>query len=146
MTGNRIDAADALAGLLPILSTNGSTRTVYRIGNVVYKVNQYFEANYDANVEEYRNIAAINANGNLPDGVYVPNVSLYVVGMHNIIAMDYVEGTAVAECYCEMSNDTHTNTCMTNDVWEKVNGFLDDLSGLNTIVKDNGDIYLIDLA
>lgn len=144
MIGNETDAALALADALPVLSVNGSTRKVYRTGDVVYKVNNgdYY---YDANLEEFLTIKEAKSIANLADNVFIPETALHTVNGVNVIAMEYVEGTAVAECYCSDESE-HDDTCMTNDVWEKVNGILSDPSGFNTIVKDNGDIYVIDFA
>ena len=142
MTGNLTDAARALAGDLPILSMNGSTRFVYRIDEVVYKVNNGMW-DEDTNLTEYETIRDM---GTLPDGVYIPETSIYSVDGQNVVAMQFIEGTAVAECYCYELGDICDNTCMPAHVWEKVNGYLDDTAGLNTIITDNGDIYLIDLA
>lgn len=142
MTGNLTDAARALAGDLPILSMDGSTRIVYRIDEVVYKVNNGMW-DEDANLTEYETIRDM---GTLPDGVYIPETSIYSVDGQNVIAMQFIEGTAVAECYCIAGLEECTDMCMSNDVWETVSGYLDDTAGLNTIITENGDIYLIDLA
>lgn len=145
MTGNADHAALALAGDLPILSDMGSTRMVYLYDNVVYKVNTGVW-NYDANLEEFNIAQEISNVRTLPEGVYIPAVTLYSIEGHNVLAMEYIEGTAVAECYCAMANDVCTDTCMSDDVWQKVNGYLDDTSGFNTIITATGDIYIIDLA
>lgn len=142
MIGSQTEAAAALAGTLPLYSDLGSTRLVYRHGSVVYKVNDG-DWGYDSNVAEYENAKAMSG---LPDGVYIPEVALYNVNGKNVIAMEYVEGTAVAECYCYDIGDPCDDTCMSTDVYLKIKDFLDDTAGFNTIIKANGDIYLIDLA
>lgn len=141
MIGSQTDATAALAGSLPLYSNLGSTRLVYRVGNVVYKVNSG-DWGYDCNLAEWE---AIDDIAGLPNGVYIPDTALYNVNGKNVIAMEFIEGTAVAECYCADFGDECDDTCMPAHVWEKINGYLDDTSGFNTIIKANGDIYLIDL-
>ncbi len=122
-----------------LLTCEGTTRMVYLMDNVIYKV-QYDSRSGD-NRLEYDNVIA--NRDNLPTGVFYPEVSLYTIDGVDIIAMSYIEGDAVGYCYCEQFNEPHTNLCMPKEVYDIVNNFLVDVSGANVIVNNNG-IFIID--
>jgi|SRR5690606_1543326 len=144
MIGTYADAALALSMHLDndssmLLSADGTTRMVYLIGGVVYKVGSDFD-----NRNEFENITA-NAD-NLPEGVCFPKVDLFEVAGNDIIAMEYIEGQAMSECFCEYYKEPHTNTCMPPWILDLVSNIIDDTGGDNVILTDNGDIYIIDAA
>lgn len=122
-----------------LLSNSGTTRTVYLIDGIVYKVGYSWD-----NRAEFDNIS--RKGHLLPEGVYFPLTSLYEFGDRTVIAMEYIEGQAVGECYCDEYNEPHTDICIPKDVLNLVSGIIDDTGGLNVIIKDNGDIYIIDAA
>lgn len=123
-----------------LLSMDGSTRTVYLINGVVYKVEHYGVVRENRN--EFETIT--RERDNLPEGVFYPEVSLFAVGNTEIIAMSYIQGQAVAECYCTPDEECD-DSCMPAHVWEQVNGVLDDTGGFNVILNTEG-IWIIDAA
>lgn len=140
MTGTEENARLALARALPVLSYQGSTRIVYLCDNVVYKVETNLEDD-GINAYEYDRMTTIVPN----EGVFFPDVSLYTFDGTDVIAMEYIEGQAMAECYCIEGVEECTETCMPDYVWQLVNGTLDDTGGYNTIVNERG-IYIIDMG
>lgn len=143
MTGNSADAKQALRDFLSgedsrVLSFDGSTRVVYLIDGIVYKIEiEEFDSPNETEIKNIRETV-------LPDGVFYPSTDIYYFGNTSVIAMDYIEGTAVAECFC-VEPEVCDDSCMPNDVWEKVNGILGDTGGFNVILNNEG-IWIIDAA
>lgn len=148
MIGNIEDAAEALRdynnnAYENVFSANGTTRMVYLINDVIYKVDcgtGYFSDNR----AEYDNIMA-NSN-NLPEGVYFPDTALFEIDGKNIIAMEYIEGEPMSECYCDEFEEEHTSSCLPDDIRDLVSPIIDDTGGENVILTDDGRIYIIDAA
>lgn len=143
MIGTYADAALALGMYLDydhsmLLSADGTTRMVYLIDGIVYKVGSDSDNRW-----EFENITA-NAD-NLPEGVFFPKVALFEVAGSKVIAMEYIRGQVMAECFCHVG-EQHGSTCMPADIFAKVRDVIDDTGGENVIVTDNGDIYIIDAA
>lgn len=141
MIGNREAAERALDANMPILSRNGSTRNVYIEDGIVYKVNNGWE-NEDYNVIELENIEAIPF---LPEGVFIPGVSLYTFDSDTVLAMEYVEGIAIAQCHDYMTNEECREDCMTDAEADLISQFIDDTSGYNVIRNSTG-LHIIDLG
>jgi hypothetical protein len=138
MIGTQEDANRAVAGDLRVLSSYGCTRMVYIANDVVYKVP--LSSEFDScNRDEFR---IMSDSSNLPDGVFYPEVSLFNVNGIDVIAMEYISGQRMAECYC-VAPEVCAPDCMPNHVWELVNGVLDDTGGFNVIVNDSG-VWIID--
>lgn len=140
MIGNEGHARAALARDLPVLSYAGSSRTVYLMDNVVYKVENNLE-DKGTNAYEFERMTTIKPS----TGVFFPAVSLYTIDGTDVIAMEYINGQSVSECYCIEGIEVCEADCMPDSVWQLVNGTLDDLGGFNTIVNDSG-IYIIDMG
>lgn len=142
MIGNAHDADLALTdhdSLTPkyLLSADGSTRMVYLINGVVYKV----EAWDGINETEFDTII----NNDLPAGVFYPEVSLFTISGRTVIAMEYVEGTPIYQCLCDMTGDVCDSVCMTPQEADFLCPLLDDPSGFNIIRNEHG-YYIIDAA
>jgi len=143
MIGNETDAAYALnmfdAGDdSELLSMDGSTRTVYLIGGIVYKVESGDLIN--ANRFEFENMLSIP----LPVGVYFPDVSLYTINGRDVIAMEYISGQRVAECYCTDMEECESD-CAPRDIVALMEDMNLDPCGYNVIINGNG-AYIIDAA
>lgn len=143
MIGNREDALAALDGDARVYSRMGSTRIVYLIYGVIYKIDNG-DLGFSDNLAEYENILAYKDN--LPEGVYFPDTALYEFGSERVIAMEYIQGQIMADCNCLAGIEECTDSCMPHSIKAKVKGIIDDTGGENVIVKDNGDIYIIDVG
>lgn len=144
MTGNFEDAETIYREFLSrdgshLLSSDGTTRLVYLMNNVVYKV--MIDRIEDYNMLEYHKMN----NTALPEGLFYPECSMYSVDGHNVIAAQYIEGMTVAQCFC-IANEECEPSCMSEEVLDKVRDHLGDTGGMNVIIRDNGDIYIIDAA
>lgn len=145
MVGNFRDASIALYDFVigdysHILSREGSTRIVYLINGVVYKIDRGGYAN--VNECEYE---AIRMPKVLPDNVFYPEVSLYRVSDIDVLAMEYIRGQAIYQCIDRDTGDTCDPMCMTDKELDLLVDLIDDPSGMNVIRTDNG-YYIIDAA
>lgn len=141
MIGNEDNARLALDGYLRLLSAHGSTRIVYIADDVVYKIEAYGEIG--TNLAEYDNASRLNAI--LPEGYFVPEVALYDFTDGNVLAMDYITGQEMGECYC-LDNEPHTDTCMPFEACRVIAQYITDNSGMNVILTPSGEYALIDVA
>lgn len=142
MIGNFADAARAVAYESAgdwdyLLSAEGTTRMVFLINGVVYKI----DSGFGANVAEYENITAYRDM--LPEGFLFPETSLFHVNGMDVIAMEYIEGVGVAACYLE--NETCDGTCAPQEVVDVLNDFHLDSGGMNVIINDSG-YWIVDAA
>lgn len=146
MTGNATDAARALMfhecrSWAHAFSRDGSTRTVFLINGVIYKVEDYgFQG---INAIEYDNMR--NMSSVLPAGVFFPAASLFTIGDVDVIAMEYIRGQAIYQCACDFSGDKCDPCCMTDEERDILVPIMDDPSGFNAIRTDTG-VYIIDVA
>lgn len=122
-----------------VFSMDGSTRAVYLIEDVIYKV-PYHGFN-EANTAEYDNIT--NTRAMLPEGLYYPNVSLFDVQGTPVIAMDRIKGQLIYACNCMDDDEECDEFCMTDKVKDIVSPFLGDTGGMNVILNDEG-VWIID--
>ena len=122
-----------------LFSADGSTRMVYLINGVIYKV-EGFEGTNEA---EYDKI--LNTRESLPAGVFYPETSLFTIDGENIIAMEYIEGTAIYDCYCVDMGDECDSVCMTDSEKFFLVCLIDDPSGMNIIRNIHG-YYIVDAA
>lgn len=147
MVGTLERAHMALDGLFPCIG-EGSFRSAYRDGNVVYKVHLPVDEEdvydgWDPNADEFIRWSDIIGR-NLPAFIRVPNASLYHVNGESVIAMDYIEGKALGECWCTEGEehlgciDFDTAATITNET-----GIMDLAYG--NIIEANGIYWLIDL-
>lgn len=144
MIGNAVDAA--LAETCPeefLYSDDGSSRLVYLINGVIYKVDR---RNYRDNEAEF--LAYKNMTGKLPTGISLPKMSLFQIGDREIIAAEFIRGIETGDCY-----DKYLGLeCLCGDECIDV-GLLDALESIgwrdptygNAILSD-GTLYLVDLA
>lgn len=136
-------AAAALDGNLSLLSNMGSTRDVFLADGTVYKV----ETLSGANLAEWEGYKALSdPRTDLPEDVRVPRTELFYVGPTPVIAMEYVEGTAIGRCYCLQGLETCEASCMTLDEQRALSSYVADIGGLNVIRATDGTYWLIDLA
>lgn len=144
MIGNYEDAK--LAATLPykyVLSTNGSTRGVYLINNVVYKVE------YDSypfyNPLEYDNANTMREEL-LTLGICVPKVELFA---NNVLAMEYIAGEPTGECiptFIGNECDCGEGQCFEDSIRDMLNSLdITDLAYGN-LMWSNGQLWIIDLA
>ena len=140
MIGNQTDAALAADRLATFrFSDEGSSREVYLINGVIYKINRNF---YMDNQSEF--LRASTVFNNLPEGYAIPEVALY----GDVLAMEYIEGTLMGDCIdTVLGMECSTpNECIDANDSEILNlmGW-DDQSYGNAIRRD-GIIYLIDFS
>lgn len=147
--GNHRDAATALLDYDEkvndnVLSYDGTSRVVYLINNVVYKVNL---GNYIFNDLEYDN--ANRLRDILPAPIKIPNMTLYRVNGENVLACDYIIGEPTGECYDRLSG-RHCfceGDCLPEEVEDILNlNNITDLSYGNVIVDIFGQYWIIDLG
>lgn len=142
MIGNSADAALAVAEYRQyspdyLLTDMGSTRMVYLINGIVYKVDIYDQSE---NESEYETIT--NMREHLPEGIHYPQVSLFHVLGGSVIAMEYITGQQIAQCYC-MSNEPCGPDCMTDDEYNMLFDVLPDSCGYNVVRRGDG-YWIID--
>src|SRR6478609_7149367 len=105
MIGNLNDAALAANGLAEPIGI-GSYRRAYLINGVVYKVTYDGDGRGDnANLYEWDTYVSFNGWPDLPKGIRVPETSLWPVGGMPVIAMTYVDGAPMGECFCAPGED-----------------------------------------
>lgn len=148
MTGNLTDATAALTSfrrgtMENAFSFDGSSRMVFLINGVIYKVNRDAE---DFNTEEF-------TMGNrlrplLPENVAIPEMSLFDIGGEPVLAMEFISGIDTGECSArffslECEDD---GECMSDRLIANLNkiGWADSTWG-NAILS-NGTYFLIDVA
>lgn len=144
MIGNETDAALALARPSEYLySDEGSSRSVYLIDGIIYKVDR---GGYRCNEEEF-NTAAI-LTGNLPEGVFLPEMSLYRINGADILAVEFLDGELTGECWAlflGLACDCPSPCLNDNIVSELSNAGWNDPAYGNAMWVD-GSLYLIDVA
>lgn len=147
MIGNATDAALALSdyesGMMDYLFADGSTRYVFLINGVLYKVNYRTAAGDYDNIEEFETINAKRAS--LPAGVFYPETSLHRINDRFVIAQKIVTGQPVYRCVCDMVGDVCSEYCMPEDVIELTDPFMQDQCGFNVIINDDG-VHIVDCA
>lgn len=106
MIGTEELALEALNGNLPYFR-EGTDRKAYEVNGVVYKVDMVIGANRLEvfNMLRLRNIST-------PDFIRIPRFTPYRFGDSIVVAMEFVEGEQVFECYdvingvpCTCAND-----------------------------------------
>ena len=149
MIGNAADAALALHDYLSdsqtyLLSDFGCSRMVYLINGVIYKVNRRGYGDYNANVAEYKQYQKIRYV--LPTGVTVPDMFIWDIDGHTILASEYIEGALTGECYSMSIPCDCPDKCIDDALVSALyNLGWDDPSYGNAIWS--GDmLYLIDIA
>lgn len=101
MVGNENDARTALRdyedGWMDYLfSGQGSSRSVHEINGVLYKVDMHGYGT-SFNRIEWENTRKMLKNG-LPEGVAIPDMSLYEIDGCVVLAVEPIEGYETGEC------------------------------------------------
>lgn len=143
MIGTPEDAALAYEGPYNLLlSTMGSTRAVYLINNVVYKIE--YEGEY-YNQFEYDKANTMRETLEVM-GIRVPKVELYA---NNVLAMEYIPGKATGECvgsYATGECDCAEYECFPEIIESMLHsiGFYD--TAYDNYKWHNGELWIIDLC
>ena len=133
MVGNSVDAARALAGSVPVFSRHGSTRNVYLIDNVIYKVEKPKDGT-GCNEAEYDNM--LNLVSILPEHILFPETTLFEFNGRTVIAMEYIIGTPMSRCYCDMTGEACGIDCAPGDVCDVMDNLGMDSQGMNIVYRD----------
>lgn len=152
MIGNENDAALALSEYGNtvfgdsefLFSTDGSSRIVYLINGVIYKVNI---DNYDANREEYEKAAIMRDR--LPANVRIPELTLYRINGQSVLAAEKVTGISSGECwdnFLGMECTCLPGECLDPILIEELNALGWDDPCYGNAIIDNGIVYLVDVA
>lgn len=151
MTGNLTDARAALDAFRNntrenLFSRDGSTRMVFLINGVIYKVNLFQDHIENANFDEF--VAAKMLVRNLPDNVRIPEMELFDINGNTVLAMEFVTGNATGECSDRFFSTgcEDDGLCMPDRLIANLNklGWNDSTWG-NAILSD-GIYFLIDVA
>ena len=140
MIGNMEDAMRAVEDNLSGRNYIGAgmSRNVYVYDNVVYKVGCS-----NTNIMEHDNL---NHFRDIADDVVIPYSTLYRVGSSLVLAMPYISGQLLCECYCCVSctdNNTGHLTAEQNDI---IMQYIYDTGGDNVVLTDTGDLVIIDFG
>lgn len=143
MIGNETDAATALHGG-GIYVGEGHTRIVYRVGDVAYKVNV---VSWDYNIEEYDCGEAYRAA--TPANIVIPDMTLYHIGDRTVLAMPYIDGVPVSECFSryniECADSTHAS-CLDDKMAQTLTRFNFDATSYGNVILKDGIYYMVDLG
>lgn len=144
MIGNAEDARMAVMAyrngdMHNIFSRDGSTRDVYLINGVLYKVENGGLIGINADEYDYIN----NMRDSLPSGVHFPDTALYRILGEDVIATDRIIGQLKYKCYDQEIGDECDDFCLSDQEIEMLTGYSQDMSGFNTIVNDDG-YWIID--
>ena len=151
MTGNEHDARAAFNAFKNgttenLFSRDGSTRMVYLINGVIYKVNLFQDDLENANFDEY--VAAKMLVRKLPDNVRIPEMSIFDINGNTVLAMEFVTGNPTGECSDRFFSTgcEDDGLCMPDRLIANLNklGWTDSTWG-NAIHSD-GIYFLIDVA
>lgn len=140
MIGNLYDARRAAEGRLGLLSDYGSARTVYRSGDVVYKVDK----DEGANLSEWRRYKSITS---VPAKVMVPRMSLYTVGDDYVIAAEFIDGEQSGECSAYISSFCEEpGLCLPGDIMDDISMTFQMIDfAWGNVIRKNGIYYVVDL-
>lgn len=141
MIGTREDAWLALTDPTAFLLDEGTTRKVYLINGVVYKVDLPGECANEleiCNYYRYRN--------SLPQGVFLPEMQLYRINGRYVVAAEYIDGIPTGDCIDEACGFPCTceEECLNADLLGLIPWFTDTAWG-NAVWYD-GVLYLLDIC
>ena len=119
----------------------GNFRDVYRLGGVVYKVENVDGMDFNSNRNEYNNYLTLLTR-KLPTGIVLPMMDLIVVEGLNVVLSEYIDGKLVGECFC-LPGEPHYG-CIPPGMERDLNALGIDVAYGNIILKDS-TYYLIDL-
>lgn len=150
MIGNEDDALTALMSYDEgdrtfIFSRDGSSRIVYLIDGIIYKVN--LDDSYDFNEREFNTAARLRDN--LPDNVRIPEMSIYRFRNESVLACEYISGIRTGECFDKfvgMDCECPEKECLPDNLATSLrNAGWDDTCYGNAIWSDD-ILYLVDVA
>lgn len=144
MVGTLEDAARALAGE-GLWIGEGSFRKCVMVNDVVYKLETPYYRSACPNREEFETLTLLAAK-DMPPQIRFPDFSLYEIDGRAIIAMEFVEGIRMTECYC-CSDDyepDHDDICLGWDIHQLIHDAvgITDLSYGN-VIRDHYGTYVI---
>lgn len=143
MIGNENDARLALLGRAEFVG-EGCTRTVFRVGDVAYKV---CDSDHDYNMDEYAEADRVRPR--LPNGIRIPEMSIHRVGERNVLAMEYIDGLPMGECVehygLECTFINHEG-CLPDDIEATLEGLNGDAISHGNTILANGVYYIVDLG
>jgi hypothetical protein len=143
--GNETDAAYALIRRMPFLESGGFRRAHLKDG-IVYKVNHEFGGE-DHNLEEWNNLQLIDTS-TLPDWIRIPKADLWIINSRTVMAMEYVDGEPVSECYCDtLGGEECDEYCLPDEVCAAIfdaTGISD--LGYGNVIRNGRVLYLVDLG
>lgn len=156
MVGNSTDALTALTAYNEcddsnLLSDVGTTRMVYLINDVVYKVDRVLSNS--ENAWEYEHASKIR--GNLPTGVRIPEMELYTFyddsagTIDFVLACEFVTGFPTGECLDQIligCEHLFCRPCLPFDRLDELRyyGWTDHSWG--NAMWSKGILYLVDVA
>jgi len=144
MSIGNLDAA-TLAATHPIdyYFSEGSSRTVYLIDGVIYKVQSTFMLDNEIETENSEAMGCL-----LPDGFAIPQMTLYRTDTINVLACEYIEGVISGDCvnnYLGLKCDCAPHECFEpHDLIEL--GWCDPTYGNAIWEPISGITYLVDVA
>jgi len=140
MIGTYEGARKALEGDLPHLAS-GTSRHVYRDGNLVYKIDIGWDESNLAEWDTYQKILSVDLEPNIA----LAETNLFMVDDVPVICMEYIDGQPMADCYCNLVGEEHNETCLDAGMAVVISKYIDDTGGMNVVIKD-GIYYLIDFG
>ncbi len=127
----------------------GSFRSVYLSPEgVAYKVQQYYSQYSWDNVGEYQNWQRIHRECEFPEGVRLPDLTLYENGGKPVVAMEYVRGMTLADFNRSCQGDEQDKYRRYRGLMVECGyGFnLLDMHEENVMVdEESGDLVVIDI-
>lgn len=121
----------------------GSSREVYLINGVIYKIDIVGGIQYSFNKHEVDKANRLRSVVN--DDFVVPEYTLYDCDGTYVVACEYITGTLSGECTDRyFGGCTHTDdSCMSDEMTDYLDSLGYDISYGNVIIN-NGKYYLID--
>lgn len=140
MVGNYADAHVAASRPGECFVGSGSFRESYLINGVIYKI-VYEGDGYLVNLDEWDNYE--NMCEAVEDNIAIPETSLWPVGPMPVIAMQYVKGTLMGECYCTPDEECQ-DWCLPEEILDRLYdyGYTDPSYG--NVIYDGRTYWVVD--
>jgi len=142
MIGTQEDAERAVSGHLTTFGY-GSSRNCYRVGDVIYKVNRHKA--WNANEDEWLKYQQIVDMVRDEAIIRVPETRLIETISGPVIAMQYINGQPMNECWCIEDKEPHSEECLPKEMVEPLQRLITDLGGKN-VIFDGALYWIIDLG
>jgi hypothetical protein len=127
---------------LPVIG-QGNFRVVMRQGPTVYKVEYDEGIDLCSNQTEVDNLDRLRAISMHPR-IKLPDAYLYVTEGVPVVAMEYIDGTLMGDCFCLPREGHDPDACLPDDIVKYLVSLGIDTSYGN-VIKSGKDYYLIDL-